>query len=631
MSTKHLPYRPLQAQLQEIRLLTILPGDSGDPIRCSINHASLNAAPIYNALSYVWGDSGQQGNVLLLEETEVPITANLSGALKQLRPPLGNESLCIWIDALCINQQDVAERSQQVSMMRDIYASAEKVIVWLGEASEGSDEAFDALPTITSKDNLKDEQLRVMRQCSSFFFTLADRRPWFTRTWILQELAMAKKDPLVVCGGKSAPWSMLMDAWGAIATGFFVETGLANSPPGEDENRSVSSTTDNQRSSGSSAFTRPKLKIDVLDDLRKAMREHGGMSLRQLLMISRTSSSTDPRDRIYGLLGLLGLEGTGTSSGKSIEIDYNKSISAVYADAIAHIFSRGEGPFFLSGIFLPGISEPTTTFPESSASAAPKLPSWVPDFSRQTAAQASQPSGIIFHPPANLGGASGAGADSHNGKVLEDNITLRVEGLIVDRIAEVAPFGSSLQDCVGILPDFEAMTGKATSIPCTLDSSTIASFVEQWKTSEPLWRILISNKQWKSGYEQAPTAYEHEYQGLLHQHSSGLTENNITDTERSEYELCLKSSVGKKALFTSESGFVGTCIPDAKVGDTVVVIFGSPVPFVVRPLRSKSVSGEERLVYSLVGAAYVGGIMRGEMVDELYCEDLMDSTTFYIQ
>lgn len=92
--------------------------------------------------------------------------------------------------------------------MRDIYASAERVWIWLGEEGDGSDTTFDALPVITGQihghddddEEQKQHQLHLTQQCAGLFFELANRRPWFSRTWILQELAVCERDPLVVCG-----------------------------------------------------------------------------------------------------------------------------------------------------------------------------------------------------------------------------------------------------------------------------------------------------------------------------------------------------------------------------------------------------------------------------------------------
>lgn len=649
MSGSSFRYLPLDPPLLEIRVLTVSPGCFDDPLHCHLVTTSLTTRPIYNALSYVWGDpesTSNSGNILILDGHHFPVTTNLLSALRHLRPPAGSHSISLWVDAVCINREDLDERSRQVAMMRDIYASAERVVIWLGEEDDGSDAVFDALPVIARRSRCPDDErqeerrLDLMRQCSSFFFGLADRRPWFSRVWILQELAMAKQDPLVVCGWKSVPWLMLMKAWRAIAKETFTELGMVRQKAQDSSREKPESTTTGddakRRSDGSDddddIEILAKTKIDVLDDLLKAIRLQGGESLKKLLMVSRSSESTDPRDRVYALLGLLETDGLDPDPSSTILVDYRKPTSAVYADAMSHIFSRGEGPYFLSGVFLPGVSAvaphihslpPTTE--------QPNLPSWVPDFSRQVAEKSTQPSSILFHPPADIS-ASGAGADCKNGKRLEDNRTLQVEGLFVDTIEQVMSMGTTLDSCIEKLPDLESVGSNAKQRPCQFGSS-IAPLLEQFKNKEPLWRTLISNKHFKSGYDSAPSSYEDMYLSLLNQHATKVDPNHeLDDGQRSEYEQCLEQRIGNLSFFTTKSGFVGTCVPDSRRGDIVAIIFGSPVPFILRlSTQPVLVASSEKQTHSIVGASYVSGIMSGEMVDELYCEDLMDSTTFFIQ
>lgn len=608
MSATAFHYLPLGSQPGGFRLLTLLPGSPDTLLHCQLSNSSLTTRPEYDALSYVWGSPSSpndSGNVLVLDGHRFPATANLVSALRHLRPPTGAAPITLWVDAVCINQADLDERGRQVSMMRDIYASARRVVIWIGEEGDGSDDVFDALPVIVGQQKSA-ERPSLMRESSSFFLGLVDSRPWFSRTWILQELALAQHDPLVVCGWKSAPWSLFIKGWVAIAREVFTEIGMVRPrPDGDVEILAL-------------------LKVDVLNELREgAMRLQGGESLRKLLMISRTSEATDPRDRVYGLLGMLKADGLGTA----IPVDYRKPTAAVYADAMAHIFSRGEGPYFLSGVFLPGVSATAPRINSLPPTVEqPNLPSWVPDFSSQVAGKATQTNGVQFHPPAGIS-VSGAGAGCRNGKRLDDERTLQVEGLFVDTIDQVISFGTSLDSCIEQLPSLEAVVSEAKQRSCQLDPS-IAPLMEQFKIKEPLWRILISNKRLMSGYDAAPSSYEELYLSLVNQHATkagpSLTE------EKNEYKDCLKPIIDRRSLFVSKSGFVGTCVPESYVGDTVAIIFGSPVPFILRPIAQ---AGSEmgRNIYSLVGGSYVGGIMGGEMVDELYCEDLMDSTTFFIQ
>ncbi|KAF2190100.1 HET-domain-containing protein [Zopfia rhizophila CBS 207.26] len=660
MTSNSFRYLPLDPQLREIRLLTLSSGCPDEPLQCHLSTTCLTARPIYKALSYVWGDpasSKTPGNTLILDGHPFPVTTNLRSALRHLRPAAGGDSMCLWVDAVCINQGDVDERSQQVAMMRDIYALAAQVIIWLGEEDDGSNAVFDALPVIASRksrrqydDEGKDQEycLDLMRQCGSFFFGLTDCHPWLSRVWILQELAMAKKDPLVVCGWKSVSWSTLVKAWRAIARETLANLGtrqkvreatsrekLESTSIGDNAESHSDGPADEDDDEDDDVEILAKVKIEVLDDLRKAVRSRGGESLRKLLLISRTSAATDPRDRVYGLLGLLEKDALDPGSSVTVAVDYRKPTSEVYTDAMAHIFSRGDGPYFLSGVFLPGVSAVAPHIPSlPPMTKQPDLPSWVPDFSRQVPDKATQPNGIRFHPPATMS-ASGAGTVCKNGRRLDDNRTLQVEGLLVDTIEQVMSLGTTLDASIENLAYLESVASDARQRPCLFRPS-VAPLIQKFKNSEPLWRILISNKHFMSGYDPAPLSYERMYLSLLKQHAitagGDPNHHNPDRAQRSEYELCLQSGVGQQSFFTTKSGFIGTCVPDSRRGDIIAIVFGSPVPFVLRPItQSGPAARGEGQTYSLVGASYVGGIMGGEMVDELYCEDLMDSTTFFIQ
>jgi hypothetical protein len=198
------------------------------------------------------------------------------------------------------------------------------------------------------------------------------------------------------------------------------------------------------------------------------------------------------------------------------------------------------------------------------------------------------------------------------------------------RVDQVICLGDSVGDLADKLPALEAAVTKARR-RTGLFEPPVAELMTQFKKKEPLWKILISNKKHMSGYDAAPSSYEGSYLTLLQRPRSDRHEDR-SDADPTEYELSLKSAVGKRAVFTTRNGFCGTCVPDTEAGDVVTVIFGSPSCFILRASQDNELDGGNGLaIYHLVGGAYVGGIMNGEMVDELYCEDLMDSTTFFIQ
>lgn len=135
-------YSPLQDG--RIRLLELAPTtEENSPIACKLSTVSPSQSPDYEALSYVWGDTIHYGQPLLLGGIAVWVTDNLALALRSLRRPSSWRTL--WVDALCINQDDPQERCQQVDMMGHIYREASGVVIFLGGGWDGQEIAWEYL------------------------------------------------------------------------------------------------------------------------------------------------------------------------------------------------------------------------------------------------------------------------------------------------------------------------------------------------------------------------------------------------------------------------------------------------------------------------------------------------------
>ena len=122
-------YSPVNTTSRDIRLLTLHPGEWQDDIHCDLFVASLDKNPDYQTLSYTWGDSTST-KPLFINSIEVRATQNLEAALRHIRH--NAVSLTLWVDAICINQDNSAERTHQVSMMGQIYKSCTHCYMWLG-------------------------------------------------------------------------------------------------------------------------------------------------------------------------------------------------------------------------------------------------------------------------------------------------------------------------------------------------------------------------------------------------------------------------------------------------------------------------------------------------------------------
>ena len=131
-------YTPLDAAKSEIRLIEILSDENESLVKCKLSTVSLDKDHVFSALSYFWGDSNIKANIIL-EDCTVVVTKNLESALRNVRrhwiatSPDGDKSTFrLWADAICVNQEDLAERTSQVQLMRMVYGSAELVLSWFG-------------------------------------------------------------------------------------------------------------------------------------------------------------------------------------------------------------------------------------------------------------------------------------------------------------------------------------------------------------------------------------------------------------------------------------------------------------------------------------------------------------------
>jgi hypothetical protein len=205
-------YRQLDAKSQEIRLLVLQPGSSNDPIRCTLKRVSIAGThqPDYEATSYVWGDASLRSSIFI-DGCRMSVPASSARVLQRAR--LAGRSRALWIDAICINQQDIAERSQQVGIMSQIYAKSRRNLIWLGEDDGTSKSAIASIRLIVqdlarttgadlddalfdSHNNFKHAPTTSNLECDRYALLAFFSSEWFSRLWIVQEVALA---PQSIC------------------------------------------------------------------------------------------------------------------------------------------------------------------------------------------------------------------------------------------------------------------------------------------------------------------------------------------------------------------------------------------------------------------------------------------------
>jgi hypothetical protein len=186
--------------------VTVEAKDDPDP---SIDPPTLG----YEALSYTWG-SGRATRTIIVESqscspdarTKLAVTQNLKTALVHLRD--ADKARTLWVDAVCINQADNAEKGEQVKQMANIFRFAHRVVIWLGRAEKRSGRAFEVLWHLDRKD-----QSPLLNDDDMLAVAAVLQRTWFERLWVCQEVALARRTPGIImqCGPDELPFSLFKE------------------------------------------------------------------------------------------------------------------------------------------------------------------------------------------------------------------------------------------------------------------------------------------------------------------------------------------------------------------------------------------------------------------------------------
>ncbi|KAH7068515.1 heterokaryon incompatibility protein-domain-containing protein [Paraphoma chrysanthemicola] len=294
-----LPYRYRSLRHPDsIRLLILHPSsDDSAPLVCTLEDRRLSDKNLdYEAVSYTWGDTSQQHAIQLHGgRRSLSVKGNCCNVLRYLRQHHSDRVL--WIDAICINQEDLGERSSQVRMMDKVYDLASGVVVHLGEETAGSRILFDEL---AEADALLSKGLpckrprpseRVIREIDMLF-----ERPWFKRVWVLQEVY--NKDRVTfMCSSLSASENALR----ALSFGY------------------VGTRVHKKR--------RPR-PFDLIRSHPSEDMASPQLNLWAQLYESRGCLASDPRDRVFALKAMLGSQ----QSRMDHLIDYKQSPEQVFVE-----------------------------------------------------------------------------------------------------------------------------------------------------------------------------------------------------------------------------------------------------------------------------------------------------------
>ncbi|KAH6648209.1 heterokaryon incompatibility protein-domain-containing protein, partial [Truncatella angustata] len=296
-------YQELKADVDSTRLLTIEPAESQDePIICRLDNIEFCEKPKYEALSYMWGNEYNQSSIMV-NGCNVLVRQNLLDALRYLRSQA--RKLPIWIDALCINQEDIMERNRQLRIMHHIYFRASTVVIWLGarylqfqyltpdllarRAEVISTTLGDSVETVAEDGDEANKRAEEME-----FVEALSKDGYWQRLWIIQEVGQAES--LVICFGAFQP--MQWDEYIHLMRMHNI---------GDDG----------------------PLRLDRL----RRNADKGALTFRRLLYDHQEAICTEQRDKIYGLVGL-------AADAHGFPMDYKKPRIQVWKDVMHFMNGR---------------------------------------------------------------------------------------------------------------------------------------------------------------------------------------------------------------------------------------------------------------------------------------------------
>ncbi|KAI4179076.1 MAG: hypothetical protein L6R41_008048 [Letrouitia leprolyta] len=328
-------YRGMELAAEEFRILLLQAAqDRAEAIHCRLVKVHPRTKPNYEALSYTWGESRDKRTISVNGQNYM-VTPNLYAALEHLRKAEGDRTL--WIDAICIDQSSLLEKTHQVGMMRDIYRDAFRVLTWLGESDKDTCKAMAFLKHRKRFQLLTEDELDPFRPGLAKLF----ERPWWSRIWVVQEFLVATEPPLLGCGRDWLSWVDLevgmMNLQRQQIPGVGAESFLKN-PMGFYDLGSMSSSIvqggqKTELISSRNGTCSVKTAHETILDSWSARQLY--WSLEHLLAATCNRNTTQPHDKIFSLLGL-----TPGSVLEEVPINYDRPCTESYQKAMLHVLRR---------------------------------------------------------------------------------------------------------------------------------------------------------------------------------------------------------------------------------------------------------------------------------------------------
>ncbi|KAH7323241.1 heterokaryon incompatibility protein-domain-containing protein [Stachybotrys elegans] len=672
-------YEPLIEATDEVRLLKILPAQdcNDDRVSCLMYKTLLPSISLkYAALSYVWGDPSVTEEIMV-NGTLMAVTTNLANALRELRrraslQPVETrlaaelargqnpeamsedifEDLPLWVDAICINQNDMSERNKQAPRMSHIYTNAANVIGWISGPPFSDQDITLCFPFVRGISRaygsaaecesgtlqpglsylMENRQFCTYEEGSALFGnhywqSLADllKAKYWRRVWIVQEVVLARSSTslILVCGQETMRMEDLITA------AFFVKKlhhpASYHACPGYmDRGLWVLLTTN-----------RPVMMVPMMmriNMIRKGYKRQQG-HLAMELSVAMASKATDPRDIVYGMLGI---------TQAKICVDYNKPVWEVYLDWMRWALStqeRDSARYFGLALAMAGIGIYKTERQDDGF----QTYSWLPNFS----APEFKPGHI--YPMEDL--HSRISWKKARSPLVHPDGSLDIHGVVYDDIVHTVRFDQVPENVAEVLAEAE---NSPLETIC-LYTGLMMSQGDVKPKHPPLVSLFDIFTIWyRRDTEQKLAVQPNSVaaQAFLylfdHPHDRYGLRNFYGITTRADYQLwldarrsmpefqdrgvtekfhylkstvsgCIDLNKGNRCLFRTEKGLFGSGPPGVQDGDKICILDFSDIAVILRP---------DRAFWRFVGTCFVSGLSKREVKEDiesgnLQCQDFL--------
>jgi Heterokaryon incompatibility protein (HET) len=602
-------YSPLSdSAVRLLKVLSIKP-----EISVALIDYQIQDVPDYHAVSYSWGTEDPTA-AILCNTRSFRVTHHLYEGLRCISTAMGCQTL--WIDAICINQHDDAEKAQQVAKMHQIYVRAKGVLVWLGKAENDSDYALSRVSRFSDKRELSvPDTFKVLtRPSSPYIIPEFDgrsllalwhlfSRSWFRRLWTYQEAVLANAI-FLICGLGMVDWPTLAK----------VATTLTRT------NRI--------------SYVRPLLKalqnpqqlyergpwVDGVDveKVREHRAKNRSLNFIRAVQHCRLRETTEAVDRIYGLLGLC--EGPWSAYNGEIPIDYSDGNKARYWNLYAQF-----GKLVL-------IREPNLALLKMTTSRArPKdLPSWCPNL--------HSPPDSASIPGSHAAGWPSGGRGCAEHELVEGLSCTNVHPAYIEKSSRFISVSSSSSSISiwGAPIDVVATVGARYPLPAIPNMASLpvirefAKRLMEWVDDSVHLIKAAANVSSSEILEAAATLHHNTAAArqlnayhLTARYGDWLVEQDVANWPRrspfSNEELSiiienvsnLSSIWPGRAVFTTTKGRIGLASSHVTRGDKLCALYTGPTVYLLR-------KHPDRDSYEFISDGFVHGIMRGEVFELMH-------------